>query len=452
MRAEPRPIKTPRCPALGLATWGLWFFAGAVWAAPDVPTEADFFADVPTVLTVSRLAQPLQDTPGAVTVLDREWIRRSGARTLAELLRLVPGYLVSGYNGANPVAAYHAPVDELGTRNLVLIDGRSVYSSTYLGGTLHGMYVLSLEEIERIEVLRGSNSAAFGANALFGVINVITRHPQDTMGGTVSLTAGEYGIRDVYVRHGWGDAQASHRLSVAQRHDHGYRFVNDDTRLNTVKWRSDWRLSAEHDLMLSAGYADSRTGDGVPADFDNPERDVQRRSAYLLARWVFQPSIDESWQGTFSWSEERATDRFIYQRPGLQGVVIDFGNQERRLHAEIQHQFRAGEHWRWVWGVGLNEDSALSPPLFFRDSRLAQRDWRLFVNAEWALAPDWVLNAGLFTGRHSHTGSYATPRFMINHHITPDHTVRFGLASAQRAPRCLSSLRMCATSAPMALS
>jgi hypothetical protein len=148
-----------------------------------VPTEADFFADVPTVLTVSRLAQPLQDTPGAVTVLDREWIRRSGARTLAELLRLVPGYLVSGYNGANPVAAYHAPVDELGTRNLVLIDGRSVYSSTYLGGTLHGMYVLSLEEIERIEVLRGSNSAAFGANALFGVINVITRHPQDTMGG-----------------------------------------------------------------------------------------------------------------------------------------------------------------------------------------------------------------------------------------------------------------------------
>lgn len=407
-------------------------------ASSGVPTEADFFGDVPLVLTVSRLAQPLEDTPGAVTVIDRDLIRRSGARTLSDLLRLVPGYLVSGYNGANPVAAYHVPVDELGTRNLVLVDGRSAYSSTYLGGTQRGLYMISLEEVERVEVLRGSNSAAYGANALFGVINVITRHPQDTVGGTVAISSGGEGIRDVYARYGWGDAQASHRLSVSQRSDDGYRFVYDDVRLQTLSWRSDIRLSASSDLTLVGGYADNRAGDGIPSSspdyFDNPERDVRWQVAYLQGRWTYQPSEAESFQGTLSWSEEKGVDNFIYQRPGLQGVVIDFGSRERRLHAEFQHQFRAREDLRWVWGVGLKEDSAVSRPLFFRDSRVRQWDARLFGNVEWSFADDWVLNAGIFAGKNEGTGRYASPRLMVNYQWMPGHTIRFGVSTAQRAP------------------
>ncbi len=438
MRALTRHWPAPRCGAPRLLSWGFLLAAGWAQASSGLPTEADFFSDVPMVLTVSRLAQPLQDTPGAVTVIDRELIRQSGARTLAELMRLVPGYLVSGYNGANPVAAYHVPVDELGTRNLVLVDGRSVYSSTYLGGTVRGLYMVALEDVERIEVLRGSNSAAYGANALFGVINVITRHPQDTIGGTVAVAAGEEGIRDAYARYGWGDADASHRLSVAQRRDNGYRFVNDDARLVTLKWRSDIRLNAQSELVLSAGYADNRAGEGVPSTtpghFDNPERDVRWRSAYLQARWTYQPSEDESFQGTVSWSEEQAVDDFIYQRPGLQGVVIDFGNRERRLHAEFQHQFRASDSLRWVWGAGLKEDSAVSRPLFFRDSRIRQWDARLFGNVEWSIADDWVLNAGVFAGKNGGTGDYVSPRLMVNYHLLPGHTVRFGVSTAQRAP------------------
>ena len=77
--------------------------------ADDAITEDDYFGTLPVVLTVSRLAQPISDTPGAVTVIDRDKIRRSGARDVTDLLRLVPGYLVSGWNGANPNAAYHAP-------------------------------------------------------------------------------------------------------------------------------------------------------------------------------------------------------------------------------------------------------------------------------------------------------------------------------------------------------
>jgi len=94
-----------------------------------VPTEASFLDELPVVLSVSRLAQPLDETPGAVTVIDREMIRRSGARELAELLRLVPGFIVSHFDGgARPFASYHADYDAYNRRLQVYIDGRTVYS------------------------------------------------------------------------------------------------------------------------------------------------------------------------------------------------------------------------------------------------------------------------------------------------------------------------------------
>ncbi len=142
-------------------------------------SELDYFQELPVVLSVSRLAQPLNEVPGAVTVLDRELIRRSGARDVAEVLRLVPGFLLTYRNGATPQAVYHSGMDTYGARMQVYVDGRSVYSSFLLGDTKTGLRGLIIEEIERIEVLRGSNSASYGANAFLGVVNIVTRNAAD---------------------------------------------------------------------------------------------------------------------------------------------------------------------------------------------------------------------------------------------------------------------------------
>lgn len=98
----------------GLNKNNICILAGAVLVAgmacaEEPVSEQDYFGTLPVVLTVSRLAQPLSDTPGAVTVLDRDKIHRSGARDVTELLRLVPGYLVGGWNGANPNAPITHP-------------------------------------------------------------------------------------------------------------------------------------------------------------------------------------------------------------------------------------------------------------------------------------------------------------------------------------------------------
>lgn len=406
--------------------------------AEDALTEDDYFASLPVVLTVSRLTQPISDTPGAVTIIDRQTIRRLGARDLADVLRLVPGYLVSGYNGAHQIGAYHAPIDEYGTRNLVLVDGRSIYSSTYLGGTMRGVSSIRLEDVERIEVLRGSNSAAYGANALFGVINVITRHSVDTMGGEVAVNKGNRDLGDAYARWGWGTPDASYRISVGQRQDSGYGSINDSRRLNNVLFRSDRRLDASSSLTLDAGHTSLTAGEGFPRSYGNPIREIHWNNSFVKAKLEREFSERDSSKLNVSWDRDRTEDVYPFLDPNAPaiyyGAIVDAGAVEQRWNVEYQHEHVASDSLRWVLGVGYKRDSARSRPLFGTNDTVDTSDMRVFGNLEWRPSSAWTLNAGLFSGKNSDTGGYASPRVALNYHLTDDHTLRFSASKALRQP------------------
>lgn len=401
-------------------------------------SEQDYFDELPTVLTVSRLAQPINETPGAVTVIDRETIRRSGARELADVLRLVPGYLVGGYNGANPGAAYHAPIDELGARNLVLIDGRSVYSTYYQGDTHRGMMGLLLEDIERIEVLRGSNSAAYGANAVFGVINIITRNTADTHGVELSMTGGEGGIKDNYARFGWGNDSASFRISTGRRSDSGYANAHDDKIVSQLHVRGDMRLAANQELLLSAGVTEITAGDGFPLGTPNNTvggnalRTVVARDTYLHGSWLKQLSDSDQIKLTANYTEETLKDAFPYA--ALPAVTISSSGRGRRANLEFQHQMGLGDGLRAVWGAGYKHEEALSTALYNTNDAVSFHEERLFGNIEWRPHKQWLINAGGFWGKHSQVGSYFSPRLMANFHVHPDHTLRAGVTESARMP------------------
>ncbi|MDP1652788.1 MAG: TonB-dependent receptor [Rhodocyclaceae bacterium] len=395
-------------------------------------SEQDYFSELPTVLTVSRLAQPLSETPGAVTIIDRETIRRSGARELVDLLRLVPGYMVSGYNGANPSASYHAPLDSFGVRNLVLVDGRPVYSAYYFGGTSRGMMGVLLEDIERIEVLRGSNSAAYGANAMFGVINVITRNTADTHGVEVSATGGEGGIKDNHARIGWGNEKASFRLSTGRRSDSGYGNAYDDKIFSQLHLRGDLRPSPDQELMLAAGVAQLAGGEGFPSQAGNPERTMGWRNAYLQGQWKRQLSESDELKLTANFSEETLSDAFSYAPDP--SVTVSSSGRGRRLNLELQHQLGISSQLRAVWGAGYKYEDAVSPPLYATSEPVSIHEERLFGNLEWRLHPQWLINAGGFAGFHSRKGDYFSPRLMANFHVAPDHTLRAGVTESARMP------------------
>ncbi|MEW5885722.1 MAG: TonB-dependent receptor [Pseudomonadota bacterium] len=397
--------------------------------------EPDFFAEKTQlqVLSVTRLAQPLADTPGAVTVLDRQTLRRSGARNLTEALRLVPGYMVAGLNGANLVAAYHAPVDEYGVRSLILVDGRSLYSPSYMGGGFRALNAVPIEEVERIEVLRGSNSTAFGAHALFGVINVVTRHALDTLGQALSFTAGSGGVADAYARIGWGAPGLAQRLSVSRSADHGLRDLHDSHERVQLLWRADLKPSPGTELMLQAGLSELEAGHGFARNPTDPQRDVGLRTSHGLLQWSRAERPDATWKATLSWDEERLTDP-IALNFSPRTAVVDLIYHERRLALELEHTRVMSPSWRWVLGAGVRDDSSFAPVLFATTERVGVRDWRVFGHAEWTPAPRWLLNAGLFAGYRSDTGSYLAPRLMLNHELAPGHTLRAGLTRAERPP------------------
>lgn len=405
--------------------------ASAAPRAEEGGAEDDYFGALPVVLTVSRLAQPLSDTPGAVTVLDRDKIRRSGARDVADLMRMVPGYMVAGWNGANPNAAYHAPVDEYGTRNLVLIDGRSVYSPFYLGNTNKGMLGVMLEDIERIEVLRGSNSAAYGANAMFGVINIVTRHSGDTHGVEAAAAGGNDGLMDVRARIGWGDDTASFRLSTGRRADHGYRNAFDDMVLRQTHFRGDLRPSVTDDVLVEAGGTELAAGEGFPGDPGNSQRMVHWSDWYLHGQWRRQVSDTDEVKVSVNADQERIHDSTPYAT--LPAVLVDFGGDGRRYNLELQHQLSVASNLRAVWGLGFKREEAYSKAIYNQDI-VAFNESRLFGNLEWRVSPRWLVNAALFLGDHSWTGGYAAPRIMANYQLTDDHTLRMGVGKSVRTP------------------
>ena len=432
------------CHSLGLGLALAGFTGVGAQAAERAPTEEDYFANVPVVLTASRLDQPLNEAPGAITVIDRQTIRLSGARTLAEVMRLVPGYLAGGWNGANPLAAYHIPLDDYGTRNLVLIDGRSVYSTSYLGDTHRGMMDVMLEDIERLEVLRGANSAAYGANAMFGVINIITRHSADTTGGEVSLTSGDNGIRDRRARIGWGDETASYRLSIGEQRDSGYLNAYDDKRLGQVNLRADFKPSLDDDVMVAMGvsYLDAGEGyqpraDGQPTG--NPFHTIRTRDSHVQAEWRRQLSDQDEIKVSASVMEDHKEDFALESTDAkatvpVPQILMNYGGVGRQFNLEIQGKTSLTPDVRGLFGLGYKDERAKSSSLYNIRDWVSFQETRAFGTLEWRAASQWLLNGGLFVGKHSRAGTYTAPRVMANWLLSPEHTVRFGITESTRAP------------------
>jgi len=312
-----------------------------------------------------------------------------------------------------------------------MVDGRSVYSPFTLGDTHYGLTGVILEDIERIEVLRGSNSAAYGANAMFGVINIITRHSLDTRGGEVSVSSGEGGIFDNRVRIGWGDDGASYRISVGRQQDNGYRNAYDDRGVNQFHFRGDLRPDLGNDILLEAGTNEANGGEGTLGD---DAHTVTWYDTYLHGQWRHQVSAADEFKLSASFNEEHRRDRYMNSSLPLGGAIIDQSGRGRRFNLEAQYQLSLSERLRGVAGVGYLYQDVRSRPLYNRDDTVSSNETRVFGTLEWRFHPQWLLNGSVFIGRNRWTGSYAAPRLMANFSPVPDQTFRFGVAKSERTP------------------
>ena len=247
------------------------------------------------ITSASRKEQRAEDVAAAVFVITHDDIRRSGMTTMPELLRLVPGVQVAQINSNKWAVSVRGFNALFSNKLLVLVDGRSVYNRIF-SGVLWDTEDLMLEDIDRIEVIRGPGAAMWGANAVNGVINIVTKAAADTQGGLVRVEGGRAG-EQAGVRYGGtlrrGKLPAvfpvDRARSVAHRAGHGRQ-----RRVAQRHHRVPRRLGDTARRVHAAGRRHGRPARALWPNLDPQtaarepiaERSVRSQGGHLLGRWT----------------------------------------------------------------------------------------------------------------------------------------------------------------------
>jgi iron complex outermembrane receptor protein len=249
------------------------------------------------VSVASRRPERLSDVPAAIYVVTADDIRRSGATQIPEVLRMVPGVQVARIDANKWAVSIRGFNGIFSNKLLVLIDGRTVYSPSF-SGVFWDIQDTVLDDIERIEVVRGPGASVWGANAVNGVINILTRSARDTVGSLASAGAGNE-QRYLALRHGAQLAQGTFLRGYAKvHHQSSGTFpsgaeATDDWTQARAGFRLDSELAASESFTLQGDVYQQNAGHRrVLPDLDRyaivQDDDINRDGAYLIARWAQQ--------------------------------------------------------------------------------------------------------------------------------------------------------------------
>lgn len=395
-----------------------------------VSDEDAFFSDFPMVLSVSRLQQQPDTVAAAVTVIDRETIRASGARTIPQVLRLVPGFQVGSVNGYTSSVTYHGLADEYSRRMQVLLDGQSVFNRL-VGGVSWEVLPVDVRDIERIEVVRGPNSVTYGANAFLGVINIITRHPGAATGTHASVNAGSDGILDGWVAYNRTFEGGAFGISAAQVSDDGIEDRFDDSTHRHVRLSLDYSITPADTLELKAGLAHADLQDGREGSDSRLPHSLEADGSYALLRWRHTHD-GEAESVLHAYAARTGRDEI---RDGLAlAHPIDTSGDTTRYEIEFYQIREPTQELSYVWGGSARRDVVDVPFFFNGENNLHEDLFQLFTSAEWQLKPDTIVNAGVLWEHNEFTGSEVDYRLGVNYRIAPRHTVRAAVSTAARTP------------------
>ena len=295
------------------------------------------------VTSVAKSPEPLSDAPAAVYVISHDDIVRSGATTLPEILRLAPNLDVMQLSPSNYIVTSHGLSGNQAAQNfpnklLVLIDDRSVYSPLFSGIYWDMQYVLP-ENIERIEVISGPAGALWGANAVNGVINIITRKASDSQGGFAEIGFGnhESGASIQY-----GGKFGEHAYYRFYAHDFYQRAFDDSTGRNAhngwsapqAGFRVDWEAGSTDLITLQGDLMGGRIG-----QTDAPDSGIAE--ANVLARWRHAADNGSTFQLQAYYDDARRWDD-----PTGGGLTLNTWD------IEAQQDFALGNLQHITWGIG----------------------------------------------------------------------------------------------------
>jgi iron complex outermembrane recepter protein len=406
------------------------------------------------VTTVSKQPSEVWRTPAAITVLTQNDIRRSGATTLPELLRLVGGVQVSRQDSNHWAVGIRGLTSPFSKALLVLIDGRSVYTPLF-GGVYWQVQETLLEDVERIEVIRGPGATIWGSNAVNGVINVITRHSRDSTGVLVSAGAGNVDRGRVSVRFGdaFGDA-LSYRVYAtgttrdAQRSADGHAY--DEWSLAQTGFRVDFSRRAGESLRLQGDVYRGTMGDRVGIGSFSPPSQILIEGDDIVSGGNIVAGWERELPAGTSLQLQAYYDRTVRD-------AIHFGEERNTVNVDLLLRTPLGRRHQLSWGAGAQNSRSnvtqVFPTLAVVPKARDQRFASLFAQDEIELLADQLFaTVGTKLEHNTYTAWEVQPSARLLWRVDPEETLWAGVTRAVRTPsRIETDLRLTFFAAPSPL-
>jgi len=387
------------------------------------------------VTTVSKQPVKVARTPAAIYVITQEDIRRSGATSIPEALRLAPGVEVARIDSVRWSVGVRGFGSRLSRAVLVLIDGRSVYTPLFAGVYWEVQDTL-LEDVERIEVIRGPGGTIWGANAVNGVINIITKRTSDTHGTLVSVAGGNVAEDSVGFRYGAGnDKNLNYRL-YGKDFNRGHEFLSgqrqfDDWRMGQAGLRTDWEVRNRDTLTLQGDLYNGDAGEKVgittysPLATINVEQNAELSGGNLLGRWrhVLNQGSDVELQGYYDRTDRREPN---------------YGEVRDTFDIDFLHHLTLPARQNFLWGVGARLSPAhfiqVVPTIAFA-AHSTEQLYSAFVQDEIAIVGDqlWLTVGSKFL-HNNYTGFEIQPSARLLWAPNARQTVWTALTRAVRTP------------------
>jgi iron complex outermembrane receptor protein len=412
---------TIRCGCVAATLPALAHGAVMLASAPDLAElSLEQLANI-TVTSASRRAERLIDAPASIFVITREDIRRSGAITLVDALRLAPNLHVAAIDNSQVAISSRGFNSTTANKLLVLIDGRTVYTPLF-SGVFWDVQDVALEDVARIEVISGPAATLWGSNGVNGVINITTLDAHATQGAFANGWAGN-DARGGSVRYGGSLGEGAH-----------FRLYGKYTELDAGRVASGAGAHDEFNRAQAGFRADWSRGEGVSLTFqgdaykgegDNVSGLRKFSGSNLLGRWQSR-SADGATQQVQAYLDHTERDH-----------RDTFGETLDTFDIEYQHASkRRGAHL-WLWGAGYRfgrDHVRNSAALAFLPADSDLRWANAFAQDEIALWPRVVLTLGLKIETNPYTGHEWLPNARLAWQPSDNHLVWTAFSRAVRAP------------------
>lgn len=382
------------------------------------------------VFSASRRQQTVESLPYAITVITADDIQNAGALTVTDALRLVAGSNVAQLSAINPAISLRGFSGILARDLLVLVDGRQIFDGLY-GGTVWGAWPFQIEDIDRIEVIRGPAGLTWGPNAVNGVINIITKAPSDEPQLVLRSGAGTQGWSRNYLGYSFADQRLSFRISGEYERGDGHVRggnalfpIDDDYKTGRINFKGSFQINEQDTLRFSGGSAVINGGYLANTVFGKAE--VGRsRANYMQLAWERRPDPDE--QITLT----------LYVNDFGLIYAIDLSNYAYdQVGLSLTHTFKAASEHTLTWGIDSRLDyfDSGSTPNFVRKPYVLSGVIGAFIQDEWRFAEQWILNAGLRLDYDTYAGFEPSARVGITHFINEQHSLFAAVSRAVHMP------------------